>query len=363
MGSALLNNKLATSTVGRGALSGAVGGATGAGTSAALAGQDATSAVLQGGLTGALSGATQAGIVSAASKLPAKIDNTRSQVINRNAVDRLASAIESGDDQIVKFARLDKEMLSDINNVRKAEGKGPLTNRQAKATINAVNNHLAKHVDEFGSSREVAQAAFDTLTGRGSIAVPAKLNNTMILDTNEGPSSSVVLDESTGIRSISPRTKNQTKKYVQNRDSILNSSLEGGNGPSSQLVNPETGLPISGSQTTDFSLSQNNKNVNPDLMYGESQLANRTRRGQTAEALSRLGNTLEGAQTNITRAAARDLGIESTGKVIDNVRRKTGITNLETQAIIAKELTGGENSLMDSAFLIRAKLFQKVEGP
>lgn len=86
----------------------------------------------------------------------------------------------------------------------------------------------------------------------------------------------------------------------------------------------------------------------PFAAYGESQLAKRTRGNQAAEALRRFGNSLEGAQTNVTRAAARDLGIESTGKVIENVRKKTGITNLETQATLAKELTGGADSLMDT---------------
>ena len=89
--------------------------------------------------------------------------------------------------------------------------------------------------------------------------------------------------------------------------------------------------------------------MNPDeLMYGESQLGNRTRRGMLADTLERFGNTLEGAQTNITRAAEKDLGIESAGKVVENVRKKTGLTNLETQAKLANEITGGENSLMDS---------------
>lgn len=85
----------------------------------------------------------------------------------------------------------------------------------------------------------------------------------------------------------------------------------------------------------------------PFLAYGESELGNRTKRGMIADKLERLGNSLEGGQTNITRAAAKDLGIESTGKVVENVRKKTGISNLETQAKLAKELTGGENSLLD----------------
>lgn len=82
--------------------------------------------------------------------------------------------------------------------------------------------------------------------------------------------------------------------------------------------------------------------------YGDSELAKRTQGDQTAEALRRLGKTLEGSQTNITRAAANDLGIESAGGSVENVRKKTGLTNLETQAQIAKELTGGSNSLMDN---------------
>ena len=98
---------------------------------------------------------------------------------------------------------------------------------------------------------------------------------------------------------------------------------------------------------------QNVENTTPDTTddfraYGDSQLAKRTKGNQAAEALSRFGNTLEGAQTNVTRAAARDLGIDNTGKVIENVRKKTGLTNLETQATLAKELTGGADSLMDT---------------
>ena len=95
-------------------------------------------------------------------------------------------------------------------------------------------------------------------------------------------------------------------------------------------------------------LTGNTEPSDTGLMYGESDLGNRTRRGMLADSLERFGNTLEGAQTNVTRAAAKDLGIESTGKVVENVRKKTGLTNLETQAALAKELTGSENALMDS---------------
>lgn len=100
-------------------------------------------------------------------------------------------------------------------------------------------------------------------------------------------------------------------------------------------------------ETAATSVAETNPATDGFMAYGESQLAKRTRGGQAAEALRNFGQTLEGSQTNITRPAANDLGIESTGKVVDNVRKKTGITNLDTQAQLAKELTGGENSLMD----------------
>lgn len=110
---------------------------------------------------------------------------------------------------------------------------------------------------------------------------------------------------------------------------------------------------------------QNVENTTPDTTddfraYGDSELANRTKKGMAADAISRLGNTLEGAQSNITRAAANDLGIDSTGKVIENVRKKTGLTNLETQAKLAKELTGGADSLLDN--VQRAALTASEDG-
>jgi hypothetical protein len=182
LGGALLNNKLATSTLGRGAIAGAAGGAAGAGTSAALGGGDILGSAIQGATSGAMSGATQAGLTSLGNKAIQRIGGT-----------------------------------------------------------------------------------------------------------------------STAQTTITPEVETKA-----------NSAEE------------------------------------PFAAYGESGLAKRTRGNQTAEALRRFGNTLEGSQTNVTRAAARDMGIESTGKVVENVRKKTGLTNLETQAILARELTGGADSLMDS---------------
>lgn len=186
VGGALLNNKLATSTLGRGAIAGAAGGAAGAGTSAALGGGDVASAALQGAISGAGSGAAQGAVMAGANK-----------------------------------------------------------------ALQGTKNKLGIETE---------------------VKTPQQLQET--------------------------ETKQPTNEEF--------------------------------------------------MAYGDSNLAKRTKGNQTAEALRRFGNTLEGSQTNVTRAAARDMGIESPGKVVDNVRKKTGLTNLETQAAIAKELTGGADSLMDT---------------
>ena len=57
---------------------------------------------------------------------------------------------------------------------------------------------------------------------------------------------------------------------------------------------------------------------------------------------------MEGAQSNVTRRQAEKLGIESPGKTIDKLRKRTGIGDIDTQAQLARELTGGENSLLDN---------------
>ena len=97
----------------------------------------------------------------------------------------------------------------------------------------------------------------------------------------------------------------------------------------------------------DSSVSQNTKNVNPDLMYGESALANRTSAQSKGNMLQRLGEVMEGAQSNTTRVQNRKLGIKSAGNAIDKVYKKTGISDLDVQTELAKELTGGANSYLD----------------
>lgn len=93
-------------------------------------------------------------------------------------------------------------------------------------------------------------------------------------------------------------------------------------------------------------LPEDNTDANSKLMYGESELAN----GNTSKASlgKKIATTLEGAQANLTRKEARDIGIESAGKAIDKTYKRTGITDLQRQAMLANELTGAQDSLLDT---------------
>ena len=69
IGSKLLNNRVATSAVGRGAIGGAVGGAVGGGLGAGLEGGDVLGGALQGAGSGALTGGVAGGLTSGARKV------------------------------------------------------------------------------------------------------------------------------------------------------------------------------------------------------------------------------------------------------------------------------------------------------
>lgn len=64
-------------------------------------------------------------------------------------------------------------------------------------------------------------------------------------------------------------------------------------------------------------------------------------------ALKKTGNQLESAQTDITRAERRKFGIKDAGQTVENVRKRTGISSLQDQADFAKNVTGGDDSVMD----------------
>lgn len=318
------------------------------------------------------------------SQLINNIDNRVTGRYNEEIQPKIIQAIQNGIDNDMDGFIMRQNTFDDANAVRNAEGKTPYNDRQTRLYAertgaldenNPISGHYMKHSDQLGGSEGVVDAMRNAIGGDTSTAYPAKRNSTMLVDdtANQGRyPASVVLDENGGVLSVSGRTDNQIKKFARDKSEILNNSLDGRSSSiMSQPEDGESGLRISGRQATDSIVSQNSQNVNAtpetevyraltgdnggpttpsdsNLMYGESDLANRTRRGMLADGLERFGNSLEGAQANITRAAAKDLGIESTGKVIENVRKKTGLTNLETQAKLARELTGGENSLMDT---------------
>lgn len=84
----------------------------------------------------------------------------------------------------------------------------------------------------------------------------------------------------------------------------------------------------------------------PFAAYGESDLA--TGKTKKQNIISKAGRAMQAAQANATRKETRDIGIENAGELINKVRRRSGLTDLEKQSAFAKELTGGENSLLDS---------------
>ena len=387
----------------RGALSGAVGGGAGGGVSALMNGQDVIGGALQGAAQGAKSGAMAGGIMAGANmainKTPGVgtllknvnqaqqdwqnsgdgfgerfkntinsgdsavgnvVDNLRTGLVNRKAVNRLANGIENGATDDIKFVRISQDLVNDINNTRVRQGFDPLTDRQVKAYMDTVNNHLSKRVGEGMTPQEVAEIAYNALTNpqatAGAMDLAKGESNMVFAQDDKGRYNQAAIgkartDDGTSLKTVIPdATESQIKRILQTKEDVLNSPV-GVASPTSLSDEPNARATISSRQASS-TIPQGEQNVNtqdkPFLAYGESELGNRTRRGMVADSLERLGNTLEGAQTNVTRAAAKDLGIESTGKVVENVRRKTGITNLETQAAIAKELTGGANSLMDS---------------
>lgn len=216
---------------------------------------------------------------------------------------------------------------------------------------------------------------------RGNRARLPELRKTLNPDSNTVIANSELIDDPMRGRMYDNMSNNEFIKYAERNGWELASTPYDGMPPSEMLNTmaknagfedygaavrkfTDTGETVKGTDIVDWMENRSKvlantpetevyrtltgESAQPSLAYGESELGNRTRRGMVADSLERFGNTLEGAQTNVTRAAAKDLGIESTGKVVENVRKKTGITNLETQAKLAKELTGGDNSLMDN---------------
>ena len=153
------------------------------------------------------------------------IDSLYISLINNGAVERLTKALESvGNgktiDKNVTFARITKSMLSEINVIRELQGKTLLTKRNITAFSGAINEHLGEHIKNYGSARNVAQAAFDVLTSKDTLILPGHIegNGTVLANrkTNNRFIDSVALSNTesgkTSLKSISPRSNKQIKK-------------------------------------------------------------------------------------------------------------------------------------------------------
>lgn len=337
-----LGKGLATlaSGIGRGALSGAVGGATGSGVSSAINGVDLGQGIantfqgaVQGAKQGALAGGVMAGANMAIDATPGIGNAMRS--INQASADWQNSGDTFGE-------RWRNTRSQDTwgnrfldNQVENAKAVGQGFKNVGEGVKALADNARRVMGDQNGN-------AFDRYKESMPNENASYINTAHLMSGDEA------------IRGV-PTSNGKTataEDFAFNRTSNAdaNSSIPQTEQNVNALPRDIQNMRINEPQTEVYrTLTGDSKNTtSSDLMYGESELGNRTRRGMVADSLERLGNTLEGAQTNVTRAAAKDLGIESTGKVVENVRKKTGITNLETQARLAKELTGGDNSLMDN---------------
>lgn len=65
-------------------------------------------------------------------------------------------------------------------------------------------------------------------------------------------------------------------------------------------------------------------------------------------ALKNVGDELQAAQTNLTRAERNKLEINDTGGAINTLRKRTGLSSVQDQADFAKNITGGPDSVMDT---------------
>lgn len=236
------------------------------------------------------------------------IDNLYSMAINKNAVDRLTIALDNalsgeGNAKDITFVRLTENMLSNINEMRKAQGKNILSKRKVKAFAGAIDNHLDKHLSEYGSTRAIAQAAYDVLTRSDTLVLPGNTergNKGTLLanrNTNDNFIDSVVVGDTesgdTSLKSVSPRSSEQIRSLSSEREKLLNADLVGGNDSLHPIPDKRAaGFPNSAQQASldisDSSIPQNTQNYN--ISSGKSKFAENTSQNQafsteTREAL------------------------------------------------------------------------------
>lgn len=169
-GKLLLNNKLATSAVGRGAIAGATGGAAGAGVNNLLSGGDlgsALGAAAQGGMQGALQGGAMAGLTNAATKTAQK---ARGKAWGMDA--DTATAIS-------RSARSDKGLAGALN---KWEDK-QIANRFEQQAAKEVKQKVNEQIDEgdnfkaYGESELASKTSGDRFKDKVNDVAKKLMNN------------------------------------------------------------------------------------------------------------------------------------------------------------------------------------------
>lgn len=362
----------------RGALSGAVGGATGAGLSAAMNNQDIMSSALQGAAQGAKSGALTGSIMAGATTIGnAALNKLAPDMMDKVRANQARNA-EYGDTLREQW----KGAWSDRNNTDAALASSPMaaitTDAPNESTTDGTWRDLDSMVDRSiaeampgANVADVKDAVLENVAG--------KLQNSGIFDDYEAGRISdadyrnyamAAINDSVSELSSQPSTRPTIQTQIASDNTQLSPwdkvAQESGYASyddairSFQSANPDVEVGTNDAGKILTWMDENPGNWNPnatrtttmveqeqprakELTYGDSTLGSKKK-----TLREKVGLALERSQVNATRKEMRDIGIENAGELVDNVRRRTGLIDLDEQAQFAKEVTGGKNSLLDT---------------
>ncbi|MBQ3353292.1 hypothetical protein IJG89_03050 [Candidatus Saccharibacteria bacterium] len=165
-------------------------------------------------------------------RIQSVVDKMYTALINKGAIDRLTRALDNAitnqnRSRNVTFTRITREMLDEINLIRQLQGKTLLTNRNIIAFASAINDHLIKHIEEYGSAKRVATAAFDVLTNSNTLVLPGnnESKNTLLVKKNTNNfADSVTIGNTkageTSLKNISPRSERQVRKSIARKQTL-----------------------------------------------------------------------------------------------------------------------------------------------
>lgn len=230
------------------------------------------------------------------------VDGMRTGIANRGAVDRLEKAMTVGTDGDVKFARMTQKVFDDINSIRVDNGLEPLTQRQATAYKNTINNSLSQKRIAEGhyTPRDIAEMAFDSLTSDQAFGSPGKGSNQFAVSPRNNKyynASGIGLaeDGGTSLKSIEPRRISRIDRFQrmgQQKDAYdgvygtpLAANQEGAASldriaPDTSLSDQrpgDTGTPLG---TRDSNIAQGVTDVNQPELRTSTAGRLRTKRGQ-----------------------------------------------------------------------------------